>query len=84
MTTTTTDPSYVDPALVDPRAIRLVEAFKDALARLRDEEGLTFDDLNAAADVLQRIQTATGACTSPYGRSPAGRRTRPEPPAADA
>ncbi|MEU6353587.1 hypothetical protein ABZ896_30395 [Streptomyces sp. NPDC047072] len=61
MTTTTTDPSYVDPALVNPRAIRLVEAFKDALARLRDEEGLTFDDLNAAADVLQRIQTATGA-----------------------
>ncbi|MBZ9645852.1 hypothetical protein [Streptomyces sp. PSKA30] len=59
--TTTADPSYVDPALINPRAVRLVEAFKDALARLRDEEGLTFDDLNAVADLLQRIQTATGA-----------------------
>ncbi|MFD7282845.1 hypothetical protein ACFV80_39045 [Streptomyces sp. NPDC059862] len=59
--TTTTDPSYVDPALINPRAVRLVEAFKNALARLRDEDGLTFDDLNAVADLLQRIQTATGA-----------------------
>ncbi|WP_060887920.1 hypothetical protein [Streptomyces caniscabiei] len=61
MTTTTTDPSYVDPALVNPRAVRLIEAFKDALARLRDEEGLTFDDVYAVTDVLQQIQTATGA-----------------------
>ncbi|MGY0065054.1 dioxygenase family protein [Streptomyces sp. LZ34] len=59
--TTTIDPSYVDPALINPRAVRLLEAFKNALARMRDEEGLTFDDLNAAADLLQRIQTATGA-----------------------
>ncbi|MEV4364894.1 hypothetical protein [Nonomuraea sp. NPDC049625] len=58
--TTTTDPSYVDPALINPRAVRLVQAFKDALARMRDEEGLTFEDLNVAADLLQRIQAATG------------------------
>ncbi|MEW1648549.1 hypothetical protein [Streptomyces sp. NPDC091219] len=60
MTTPTTDPSYVDPALINPRVIRLIEAFKDALARMRDEEGLTFDDLHAAAEVLQQIQTALG------------------------
>lgn len=59
--TTAPDPSYVDPALINPRAIRLVEAFKDALARLRDEEGLTFQDINAVTAVLQKIQTATGA-----------------------
>ncbi|WP_052745394.1 hypothetical protein [Streptomyces sp. WM6386] len=58
--TTITDPSYVDPALINPRAVRLVAAFKDALARLRDEEGLTFDDLNAVTDVLQQMQRATG------------------------
>jgi len=59
--TTTTDPSYVDPALINPRAVRLVEAFKNALTRMRDEEGLTFDDLNAVTDLLQSIQMATGA-----------------------
>ncbi|MFC8140873.1 hypothetical protein ACFUKV_03735 [Streptomyces paradoxus] len=59
--TTPTDPSYVDHALVSPRAVRLVEAFKDALARMHDEEGLTFDDLTAVADLLQKVQTATGA-----------------------
>ncbi|WP_406340513.1 hypothetical protein [Streptomyces sp. NBC_01578] len=59
--TTHTDPSYVDPSSFNPRAIRLVEAFKQALMRLRDEEGLTFDDIKAAADLLQRVQTATSA-----------------------
>ncbi|RNG37297.1 hypothetical protein [Streptomyces botrytidirepellens] len=59
--TTLTDPSSVDPALINPRAVRLVEAFKGALAHVRDEEGLTFDDLNTVTDLLQRIQTATGA-----------------------
>ncbi|MEU0246466.1 hypothetical protein ABZ192_19450 [Streptomyces sp. NPDC006235] len=49
--TTTTDPSYADPALINPRAVRLVNAFKDALARMRDEEGLPFDDLNVATDL---------------------------------
>jgi catechol 1,2-dioxygenase len=58
--TTITDPSYVDPALINPRAVRLVQAFKDALARLRDEEGLTFDDLHAVTEVLLQIQKATG------------------------
>lgn len=59
--TTLTDPSYVDPALINPRAVRLVEAFKNALVGMRDEEGLAFDDLNAVTDLLQRIHTATGA-----------------------
>ncbi len=59
--TTHADPSYVDPTMINPRAVRLVEAFKQALMRLRDEEGLTFGDLKTAADLLQRIQTATGA-----------------------
>ncbi|MCZ0999513.1 hypothetical protein O1M63_17645 [Streptomyces mirabilis] len=59
--TTTTDPSYVDTALINPRAVRLVEAFKIALARLRDEEGLTFDDVSVAASLLHRIQANTGA-----------------------
>ncbi|WP_461071784.1 hypothetical protein [Streptomyces pseudoechinosporeus] len=55
MTTTT------DPALINPRAVRLVKAFKDFLARMRDEEGLTFDDFSVAADLLQRVQANTGA-----------------------
>ncbi|MGW5064404.1 dioxygenase family protein [Streptomyces sp. NPDC004096] len=59
--TTGINPSYVNPALINPRAVRLIKAFKDALARLRDEEGLTFDDLNTVTSLLQRIQTATGA-----------------------
>ncbi|WP_052744451.1 dioxygenase family protein [Streptomyces odonnellii] len=54
------DPSYIDPTQINPRAVRLVEAFKDALARLRDEEGLTFADLNAATALLQKMQHATG------------------------
>ncbi|MGW6498596.1 dioxygenase family protein [Nonomuraea angiospora] len=59
--TTATDPSYVDPARINPRAVRLLEAFKDALFRLRDEEGLTFDDLKAVAGLLEQMQAATGA-----------------------
>ncbi|MFE3032975.1 hypothetical protein ACFXKY_15190 [Streptomyces canus] len=59
--TTTTDPSYVDPALINPRAVRLVNAFKDFLARMRDEEGLTYHDFSVAADLLQRAQQNTGA-----------------------
>ncbi|MBD9727335.1 hypothetical protein [Streptomyces caniscabiei] len=58
--TTTIDPSYVDPALINPRALRLVQAFKEALARLRDEEGLTFEDLNTVTETLQQMQEATG------------------------
>lgn len=58
---TTIDPSYVNPALINPRAVRLVKAFKDFLARMRDEEGLTYDDFRVAADLVQRVQTNTGA-----------------------
>jgi catechol 1,2-dioxygenase len=50
----------VDPALVNPRAVRLVEAFKDALARMRDEHGLTFDDLNTVTTLLTQLHDATG------------------------
>ncbi|MGW0819593.1 hypothetical protein ACWD00_41550 [Streptomyces viridiviolaceus] len=59
--TTRVGPSCIDPTQINPRAVRLVEAFKDALARLRDEEGLTFADLNAATALLQKMQHATGA-----------------------
>jgi catechol 1,2-dioxygenase len=62
-TTTSTTPApweAVDPALINPRAVRLVEAFKDALARLRDEHGLTFDDLNTVTTLLEQLRDATG------------------------
>ncbi|MGX1675580.1 dioxygenase family protein [Streptomyces sp. NPDC055400] len=59
--TSAIDPSYVDPARINLRAVRLVEAFKAALIRLRDEEGLTFEDLNAVTNLLQKVQHATGA-----------------------
>lgn len=61
--TTSTTPApweTVDPALINPRAVRLVEAFKDALARMRDEHGLTFDDLHTVTTLLQRLHDATG------------------------
>jgi catechol 1,2-dioxygenase len=45
---------------INPRAVRLVEAFKDALARMRDEHGLTFDDLNTVTTLLQQLHDATG------------------------
>lgn len=60
--TSTTPASWetVDPALVNSRAVRLVEAFKDALARMRDEHGLTFDDLNTVTTLLQQLHASTG------------------------
>jgi len=61
MTATTPAPwETVDPALVNPRAVRLVEAFKDALARMRDEHGLTFDDLHTVTTILAELRDATG------------------------
>jgi catechol 1,2-dioxygenase len=63
-TTTSTNPApwdTVDPALINYRAVRLVEAFKESLARMRDEHGLTFDDLNTVATLLQQLHDATGA-----------------------
>lgn len=61
MTSTTPAPwETVDPALINPRAVRLVEAFKDALARMRDEHGLTFDDLNTVTTLLTELHDATG------------------------
>jgi catechol 1,2-dioxygenase len=47
--------------MINPRTVRLVEAFKGALARMRDEHGLTFDDLNTVTTLLQQLQNATGA-----------------------
>jgi catechol 1,2-dioxygenase len=62
MTSTSPAPwPTIDPALINPRAVRLVEAFKDALARMRDEHGLTFDDLHTVATVLQQLRDATGS-----------------------
>ncbi|MFF4357640.1 hypothetical protein [Streptomyces sp. NPDC001604] len=51
--TTTPDPSHTDAA-------RLVEAFRDALVRMRDGENLTADDLDVATDLLQMVQTPGG------------------------
>ncbi|MGP4084933.1 hypothetical protein [Streptomyces sp. KR55] len=59
--TSTTDPSYNDPELFDPRAAHIVEAFRDALVRMRDGEELTIEDLNTATDLLQMVQATTGA-----------------------
>lgn len=61
MTSTTPAPwATVDPTLINPRAVRLVEAFRDALARMRDEHGLTFDDLHTVTTLLTQLHDATG------------------------
>ncbi len=59
--TTTPDPSNIDPQSSDPRTARLVEAFRDALVRMRDGEDLTADDLGVATDLLQMVQTPGGS-----------------------
>jgi len=61
MASTVSAPWAIDSALINPRAVRLVKAFKDALVRMRDEHGFTFEDLSAAATLLQRLHDATGA-----------------------
>ncbi|MDQ0029048.1 hypothetical protein [Arthrobacter bambusae] len=50
----------MDPKLINPRAKRLVKTFKDAMIRMRDEDGLTIEDLDKTASVLMRVQQATG------------------------
>lgn len=61
MTPATIPPDrLIAPGMINPRAVRLVEAFKDALARMRDEYGLTFADLHTAATVLEQLHDATG------------------------
>ncbi|GCB44518.1 hypothetical protein [Streptomyces sp. NL15-2K] len=59
--TTPTGPWDNDPALSDPRAAHLVEAFRDALVRMREGEELTIQDLTTATDLLQVVQATTGA-----------------------
>ncbi|MER6085931.1 hypothetical protein [Streptomyces sp. NPDC001833] len=61
--TTATDPSDIDPSDIDsmsfdPYSARLVEAFRDALVRMRDGEELTIEDLDTAAELLQTVQAA--------------------------
>ncbi|MFM9448788.1 hypothetical protein [Streptomyces acidiscabies] len=51
--TTPPDPSHTD-------AKRLVEAFRDALVRMRDGDDLTADDLDAATDLLRMVQPPGG------------------------
>jgi hypothetical protein len=70
--TTITDPSYVDPALINPRAVCLVEAFKDALARLRDEEGLMRFN---RTEHLRNYSAGNGSWRAPH-RIPPGQRIR--------
>ncbi|WP_262059485.1 hypothetical protein [Streptomyces sp. STR69] len=58
--TTATDPSDIDSLPFDPHSARLVEAFRDALVRMRDGEDLTAEDLDTAADLLLTVQAANG------------------------
>jgi catechol 1,2-dioxygenase len=51
----------IDPISINPRAARLVEAFKDALIRMRDGEELTSEDLNTTTELLEMVQAPTGA-----------------------
>ncbi|GGU14889.1 hypothetical protein [Streptomyces coeruleorubidus] len=65
----TPDPSNLHPLPSDPRAARLVEAFRDALIRLRHGEDLTVEELT------QMVRTHTGttpaAAAAPPASSPA-------------
>ncbi|MGW2650306.1 hypothetical protein ACWC2T_36750 [Streptomyces sp. NPDC001393] len=58
--TTPHDPSNIDPLSSDPHAARLVEAFSEALVRMRDGEDLTADDLDVATGLLRMVQTPDG------------------------
>ncbi|MET7719338.1 hypothetical protein [Streptomyces mirabilis] len=58
--TTATDLSDIDSMSFDPHSARLVEAFRDALVRMRDGEDLTVEDLDTAAELLQRVQATKG------------------------
>ncbi|PRY36827.1 hypothetical protein [Umezawaea tangerina] len=60
MTTTTDAPWAIDQTRINPRAVRLTEAFKDALARLRDEHGFTFDDLRVVGSLLEHLHDTSG------------------------
>ncbi|MGW5276847.1 hypothetical protein ACWEQP_30720 [Streptomyces sp. NPDC004044] len=57
-----TAPTDSSPTTVssDPRAAHAVDAFRDALIRMRDGEELTVEDLNTTADLLQMVQAPTG------------------------
>ncbi|MFF7921198.1 hypothetical protein ACFZDP_08535 [Streptomyces mirabilis] len=58
--TTATDQSGIDSMSFDPHSARLVEAFRDALVRMRDGEDLTVEDLDTAAELLQMVQATKG------------------------
>jgi hypothetical protein len=45
---------------VRPHSTRLVEAFRDALVRVRDGEDLIVEDLDTAADLLLTVRAANG------------------------
>ncbi|HLU54796.1 MAG TPA: hypothetical protein VKZ81_04990 [Pseudonocardia sp.] len=56
----TLPPWAIDPAKIDHRAVRLVAAFKDAVARMHAEHGLTFDDIGYVLDFLLETREVTG------------------------
>lgn len=58
--TTATELSDIDSMSFDPYLARRVEAFRDALVRMRDGEDLTVEDLDTAADLVQMVQAAKG------------------------
>ena len=53
-------PWEVDPARINSRVVLLVEAFRDAIARMRDEHGFTFEELGAAAKFFEYLHDTTG------------------------
>ncbi|MFD7478249.1 hypothetical protein ACFV8Z_40620 [Streptomyces sp. NPDC059837] len=58
--TTATELSDIDSMSFDPYLACRVEAFRDALVRMRDGEDLTVEDLDTAADLLQMVQATKG------------------------
>ncbi|WP_409474099.1 hypothetical protein [Streptomyces sp. HC307] len=60
MTATTTSSDTAAPVSSDPRAADAVDAFRDALLRMRDGKELTVKDLDTTADLLQMVQAPTG------------------------
>jgi len=55
-----TEPSDLDPMSLAPLSARHVEVLRDALIRMRDGEDLASGDLDAATELLRKVQTSNG------------------------
>ncbi|MGW3826393.1 hypothetical protein ACWEAF_29855 [Streptomyces sp. NPDC005071] len=58
--TSTTHSSHTTGVSSDPRTAHAVDAFRDALIRMRDGEKLTVEDLDTATDLLAMVQASAG------------------------